>query len=375
MTSKTTGGTPARATTSASTGPTPSALNWLPVNYFPISNGSGEFLLWEFPLAFWMEKEGYDVTYISNIDTHADREGLLRAKGWLSVGHDEYWTQQMYDNVCYARDQGVSLAFLSGNSVSGIVYLNPSTDGGPNRVFGRIRRFGRAAAQLMGSSSHGTGMADWTVEKPDHWIFEGTGHEERRRHSEAGRLGIPRPAERRSAGPDDPGDGAHAQSRPRRASQRRRAHLDDLRTAQGQHRLRRRHVLVEHGPLRAARLHESAAPRFLEGRRARATDYQEPVCTHDRQETRLKAQPGHPSSPESICAIMDLCHYPTFIPRFSAGSPQRFGEPTEPQREGWPHIRGGNHTLISAPTGTGKTLAAYLSAIDSLARQGSQLAG
>ena len=27
----------------------------------------------------------------------------------------------------------------------------------------------------MGSSSHGTGMADWTVEKPDHWIFGGTG--------------------------------------------------------------------------------------------------------------------------------------------------------------------------------------------------------
>ena len=151
------------------------ALNWLPVNYFPISNGSGEFLLWEFPLAFWLEKEGYDVTYISNLDTHADREGLLRAKGWLSVGHDEYWTQQMYDNVVYARDQGLNLAFLSGNSVSGLVYLNPSADGRPHRVFGRIKNFGQAARDLMGSSSHGTGMADWTVEKPDHWIFEGSG--------------------------------------------------------------------------------------------------------------------------------------------------------------------------------------------------------
>jgi hypothetical protein len=151
------------------------ALNWLPVNYFPITNGSGEFLLWEFPLAFWMEKQGYDVSYISNIDTHVDRDGLLRAKGWLSVGHDEYWTQPMYDNVSYARDHGVSLAFLSGNSVSGVIYLNPSTGGVPNRVFGRMQRFGRAAAELMGSSSHGTGMGDWTVETPDHWIFEGTG--------------------------------------------------------------------------------------------------------------------------------------------------------------------------------------------------------
>ena len=41
----------------------------------PLSQGSGEFLMWEFPLAYWMEKEGYDVSYISNVDTHADAAG------------------------------------------------------------------------------------------------------------------------------------------------------------------------------------------------------------------------------------------------------------------------------------------------------------
>src|SRR5262249_27226225 len=46
----------------------------------PLSQGSGEYLLWEFPLAFWMEKQGYDVSYTSNVDTHADGKGLLRAK-------------------------------------------------------------------------------------------------------------------------------------------------------------------------------------------------------------------------------------------------------------------------------------------------------
>src|SRR5256885_12390461 len=51
----------------------------------------------------------------------------------------------------------------------------------------------------------------------------------------------------------------------------------------------------------------------------------------------------------------------------------RFGEPTEPQLQGWPHIRSGRHVLISAPTGTGKTIAAYLWAIDRLARQGADL--
>src|SRR5438270_12074675 len=62
-----------------------------------------------------------------------------------------------------------------------------------------------------------------------------------------------------------------------------------------------------------------------------------------------------------------------FHPTIQGWFAQRFGEPTEPQREGWPRIRAGGHTLISAPTGTGKTLAAYLSAIDSLARQGATL--
>jgi ATP-dependent Lhr-like helicase len=59
-----------------------------------------------------------------------------------------------------------------------------------------------------------------------------------------------------------------------------------------------------------------------------------------------------------------------FHPTIQLWFAQRFGEPTEPQREGWPQIREGKHTLISAPTGMGKTLAAYLAAIDSLARQG-----
>ena len=148
--------------------------NGLPADFAPISNGSGEFLLWEFPLAFWLEKEGYDVTYISNLDTHADPKGLLRAKGFLSVGHDEYWTQEMYDNVSRARDEGVNLAFFSGNSISGRISLKPSTDGRPNRVFGRIDRF-RNEMELMGASSHGVGMADWVCETPDHWVYAGTG--------------------------------------------------------------------------------------------------------------------------------------------------------------------------------------------------------
>src|SRR5215469_10236260 len=47
----------------------------------------------------------------------------------------------------------------------------------------------------------------------------------------------------------------------------------------------------------------------------------------------------------------------------------RFGAISEPQRLGWPEIRAGRDVLISAPTGAGKTLAAFLTAIDSLVGQ------
>ena len=156
--------------------------NKLPAGLEPISNGSGEFLLWEHPLCYWMEKEGYDVSYISNLDTHADAKGLLRGKAFLSVGHDEYWSLEMFDNVQKARDEGVNLLFLSGNSVSGKIKFSPGENGRANRVFGRYRVDGshyfRNDQELMGVSSYGVGAADWTCRVPDHWVFEGTGMKE-----------------------------------------------------------------------------------------------------------------------------------------------------------------------------------------------------
>lgn len=151
-------------------------VNELPSAFNGLSNGSGEYLMWEYPLSFWMEKEGYDVSYISNIDTHADSAGLLRAKGFLSVGHDEYWTYDMFNNVRNARDKGLSLLFLSGNSVDGVEYLSPSTDNRPNRTTGRMpERSFNNEQELMGASSYGVGYGSFICGMPDHWLFDNTG--------------------------------------------------------------------------------------------------------------------------------------------------------------------------------------------------------
>src|SRR5262249_52628680 len=62
-----------------------------------------------------------------------------------------------------------------------------------------------------------------------------------------------------------------------------------------------------------------------------------------------------------------------FHPAVQSWFESRFGEPTPPQRDGWPLIHAGENLLIAAPPGSGSAPAAFLPAIDGLVRQGSPL--
>lgn len=61
-----------------------------------------------------------------------------------------------------------------------------------------------------------------------------------------------------------------------------------------------------------------------------------------------------------------------FHPIVSQWFVEKFKEPTKPQKLGWPSIAGFENTLIAAPTGSGKTLSAFLVCIDRLVRQAIQ---
>ena len=111
-------------------------------------NGAGDFVTnnavpptdasspsgWEYNMVRWLEREGYDVSYSTNIDTHSNEHLLDNHKGWLSIGHDEYWTWQMRTHIEDARDRGVHLAFFSGNVCYWQIRLQPS------RVTGEANR-------------------------------------------------------------------------------------------------------------------------------------------------------------------------------------------------------------------------------------------
>ena len=82
-----------------------------------MASGAQDYLFGaDYSAIYWLEQQGYDVSYISGVDT--DRLGadyLKNYKSFISVGHDEYWSGDQRANVEEARDAGVNLLFWSGN--------------------------------------------------------------------------------------------------------------------------------------------------------------------------------------------------------------------------------------------------------------------
>ena len=73
------------------------------------------------------------------------------------------------------------------------------------------------------------------------------------------------------------------------------------------------------------------------------------------------------SSLEVAATLFEPSGMEDFHPAVRAWFGQRFGDgPTPPQRDAWPHIADRRNTLVAAPTGSGKTLSAFLVAIDRL---------
>ena len=93
------------------------------------TNIHDQFFYAEYPMVRWLEANGYDVSYFTDVD--ADRSGSLiqNHKIDLSVGHDEYWSGNEFNNVMAARNAGVNLAFFSGNEVFWKTCYATSIDG------------------------------------------------------------------------------------------------------------------------------------------------------------------------------------------------------------------------------------------------------
>ncbi len=81
----------------------------------------------------WLERQGYDTTYLASEDIQADGARLRDHRVFVSGSHDEYWSQEMFDAAESARDAGTSLVFLGANAVYWKIRFTDGRNGLPNR--------------------------------------------------------------------------------------------------------------------------------------------------------------------------------------------------------------------------------------------------
>ena len=159
--------------------------------------GTGGYLFqWEYNMVRFLEREGYDVTYTTNVDTHERPESLRRARAFLSVGHDEYWTREMRTHVEGARDAGVHLGFFAANVCYWQIRLEDANrtivahkesalasdpfaldaDPANDHLITGLWRDTDPEECLVGVM-YGESQVDGDVviEQADHWVFAGTG--------------------------------------------------------------------------------------------------------------------------------------------------------------------------------------------------------
>ncbi|HKF68405.1 MAG TPA: N,N-dimethylformamidase beta subunit family domain-containing protein, partial [Vicinamibacterales bacterium] len=161
------------------------------------TSGAGGYLEFEYWWAWWLEANGYDVSYATSIDVDADPTLLLSHRAYLSVGHDEYWSWRMRDNVEAARDAGVSLGFFSGNTSYWQVRFTPSpVTGDPSRTMvsyknmwsqdpitpawlktneWRYAPVNRPEDAMIGVRYITQARPPLVIDDASHWVFTGTG--------------------------------------------------------------------------------------------------------------------------------------------------------------------------------------------------------
>jgi putative cell wall-binding protein len=78
--------------------------------------GAGQFFNYEYNLIRWLEKKGYNLTYLTDTDVHENILSNSNIKALIIAGHDEYWTKEMRDYIEQKHNTGnMDIAVLSAN--------------------------------------------------------------------------------------------------------------------------------------------------------------------------------------------------------------------------------------------------------------------
>jgi hypothetical protein len=97
-------------------------------------NGATQVISFEMNAIRWMERQGYDLSYLSIVDIQRNPALLLQYQSYISLGHDEYWSQEIRNGVEQARDKGIGLAFLGANAGYWQIRFEADSNGNANRT-------------------------------------------------------------------------------------------------------------------------------------------------------------------------------------------------------------------------------------------------
>jgi hypothetical protein len=96
---------------------------------FTTDNGQSYLYYTEYQMIYWLEENGYNVSYTSDSNVDESSTLLKNHKVFISSGHDEYWSAGQRANVESALAAGVNLAFFSGNEMFWKTRWGASTEG------------------------------------------------------------------------------------------------------------------------------------------------------------------------------------------------------------------------------------------------------
>ena len=71
---------------------------------------------WDYQLLRFLEREGIDVAYTTDVDTHREPWSLVGHRLLITSGHDEYWTGEMRDAFDAALAEGTNLLCMGANT-------------------------------------------------------------------------------------------------------------------------------------------------------------------------------------------------------------------------------------------------------------------
>ena len=72
---------------------------------------------WDYQLTRFLEREGFDVAYTTDVDTHREPWTMIGHRLLMLSGHDEYWTTEMVDALEDALEMGANLACMGANAI------------------------------------------------------------------------------------------------------------------------------------------------------------------------------------------------------------------------------------------------------------------